>query len=268
MDGYDLGVGFWHLLARSSNARRSLRSAITPYWDANEVWLITAGGALFAAFPMVYATVFSGFYPALMLLIFALVFRGVSIEYVAHASDKAKGLWEVAFGAGSTLAALLFGIAAGNLMRGLPLDAQGNFTGSFVDLFGWFPLLTGVAGLALFAMHGGLFFADESRRDGRGDGKEMGFARLGCVFDSTDWLLFRRRHSRNGPHGEDPRHAGSVAVLSAADVMRCRNRRSDRPEQSQAGVFCVHAYLLSCCWRVSAPRSIPIWSLHEARAGP
>lgn len=157
LDGYDLGVGFWHLLARSSNARRSLRSAITPYWDANEVWLITAGGALFAAFPMVYATVFSGFYPALMLLIFALVFRGVSIEYVAHASDKAKGLWEVAFGAGSTLAALLFGIAAGNLMRGLPLDAQGNFTGSFVDLFGWFPLLTGVAGLALFAMHGGLF---------------------------------------------------------------------------------------------------------------
>ncbi len=159
LDGYDLGVGFWHQFARSSKDRQAMRSAIAPYWDANEVWLITAGGALFAAFPMVYATVFSGFYPAFMLLIFALIFRGVSLVYVSHASDRTKGLWEVAFGAGSILAALLIGVAAGNLIQGIALDAQGNFTGSFKDLLGWFPLLTGVAGLALLAMHGAVFLS-------------------------------------------------------------------------------------------------------------
>lgn len=158
LDGYDLGVGFWHLLSRSKDERKALRSAIAPYWDANEVWLITAGGALFAAFPMVYATVFSGFYLPLMLVVFALMFRAVSIEFVEHASSpRMKRFWEIAFGVGSTLPALLFGVAMGNILRGLPLDPSGNYTGTLFDLLNPYSLLIGVTGFALFAMHGALF---------------------------------------------------------------------------------------------------------------
>lgn len=158
LDGYDLGVGFWHLLSRSETERKALRRSIAPYWDANEVWLITAGGALFAAFPMVYATVFSGFYLPLMLVVFALIFRAVSIEFVEHAtSPGTKRAWEIAFGLGSVLPALLFGVAMGNILRGLPLDASGNYTGTFFDLLNPYSLLIGVAGFALFAMHGALF---------------------------------------------------------------------------------------------------------------
>lgn len=158
LDGYDLGIGFWHLISRSATERKVLRRAIAPYWDANEVWLITAGGALFAAFPMVYATVFSGFYLALLLVVFALIFRAVSIEFVEHASSpRMKRFWEVAFGLGSSLPALLFGVAMGNILRGLPLDAKGNYTGTFFDLLNPYALLIGVTGFALFAMHGALF---------------------------------------------------------------------------------------------------------------
>lgn len=158
LDGYDLGVGFWHLLSRSPEERKALRNAILPYWDANEVWLITAGGALFAAFPMVYATVFSGFYLPLMLVVFGLIFRAVSLEFIAHAeSPKMLRLWEWAFGIGSALPALLFGVAMGNILRGLPMDAQGNYTGTFFDLLNPYSLLVGLAGFALFAMHGALW---------------------------------------------------------------------------------------------------------------
>lgn len=165
LDGYDLGIGFWHLFARSSSQRSAMRSAIAPYWDANEVWLITAGGALFAAFPMVYATVFSGLYLALMLVVFALIFRGISIDYVAHASGVVKKLGEAAFGIGSVVAALLFGVAAGNILQGLPLDANDNYTGTFLGLLNGFSLLVGVTGLALFAMHGALFLQIRAQGD-------------------------------------------------------------------------------------------------------
>lgn len=158
LDGYDLGVGFWHMLSRSPEERKALRTSILPYWDANEVWLITAGGALFAAFPAVYATVFSGFYLPLMLVVFSLIFRAASLEFTAHAgSPRMLRFWEWAFGIGSALPMLLFGVAMGNILRGLPMDAQGNHTGTFFDLLNPYSLLIGVAGFALFAMHGALW---------------------------------------------------------------------------------------------------------------
>lgn len=158
LDGYDLGVGFWHLLSRSAEERKALRTSILPYWDANEVWLLTAGGALFAAFPAVYATVFSAFYLPLMLVVFALIFRAASLEFCAHAgSPRILRFWEWAFGIGSTLPMLLFGEAMGNILRGLPMDSQGNYTGTFCDLLNPYSLLIGAAGFALFAMHGALW---------------------------------------------------------------------------------------------------------------
>lgn len=163
LDGFDLGAGFWHLVLKKDEQRRSVLSAIAPVWDGNEVWLLTGGGAIFAAFPPVYASVFSAFYLALMLVLYGLIFRAVSLEVRNKMeSGRWRGAWDWAFGIGSLLPALLFGVALGNVARGLPLDAQGNYTGSFFDLLNPYSLVAGVTGLALFVQHGLLYLLHKS----------------------------------------------------------------------------------------------------------
>ena len=159
LDGFDLGVGILHpFVPRTDTERRLSMNAIGPLWDGNEVWLVTFGGALFAAFPNAYATVFSGFYTAFMLLLFALIMRAVSLEFRSKlASPRWRSLWDWVFFAGSSLATLLFGVAVGNAVIGLPLNTEGNFLGSVVDQLNPYALLIGLMTVALFAMHGGLF---------------------------------------------------------------------------------------------------------------
>ena len=132
LDGFDLGVGILHPFAPTDDQERRIAiNAIGPVWDGNEVWLVTFGGALFAAFPEAYASVFSGFYTAFMLLLGALISRAVSMEFRSKVhSARWRRFWDWAFFAGSALAALLFGVAVGNAMVGLPLDEAGNFTGT------------------------------------------------------------------------------------------------------------------------------------------
>jgi cytochrome d ubiquinol oxidase subunit II len=156
LDGFDLGVGMLHLfLARTDRERRVLLNAVGPVWDGNEVWLLTGGGALFAAFPPVYATVFSGLYLALMLLLAALILRAVSLEFRSkEASPVWRRTWDGAFAVGSLLPALLLGVAAGNVLRGLPLDADGEFMGSFLGLLNPFALLVGLLSVAMFVQQG------------------------------------------------------------------------------------------------------------------
>ena len=160
LDGFDLGVGCWHLFAKKGRERGTLIRAIEPFWDGNEVWLLTGGGALFAAFPAVYATVFSGFYLALMLVLAGLIFRAVAIEYrnkVDH--PRWVAAWDVAFAGGSILPSLLYAVAVGNLLRGLPLSADGDYTGGFLALLNPYALTAGLTGLAMFALHGALYLA-------------------------------------------------------------------------------------------------------------
>ncbi|MBU2603139.1 MAG: cytochrome d ubiquinol oxidase subunit II [Actinobacteria bacterium] len=154
LDGFDLGVGaLYPFLPRDEAERLVLRRSIGPVWDGNEVWLLTAGGALFAAFPPVYATVFSGFYLALILVLMGLIFRAVSLEFRSHDPAWAR-VWDAAFAGGSALPALLLGVAAGNLVRGLPLSDDGEFAGTFLTLLNPFALLVGVFGLVMFVAHG------------------------------------------------------------------------------------------------------------------
>jgi cytochrome d ubiquinol oxidase subunit II len=156
LDGFDLGVGMLHLfIARDDRERRLVMNAIGPVWDGNEVWLLTAGGAIFAAFPKVYATVFSGFYLALMLLLVGLILRAVSLEFRSKVEDpRWRAAWDVAFAAGSFLPALLFGVAIGNVMRGLPLTADGEFAGTFLGLLNPFSIVLGLLSVSMFLMHG------------------------------------------------------------------------------------------------------------------
>ncbi len=158
LDGFDLGVGVLHLFARSEEERRQHIAAIGPVWDGNEVWLLTGGGALFAAFPVVYATVFSGFYLALMLLLAGLIARAVALEFRhAVAAPGWVRAWDWTFGLGSLLPALLFGVAVGNVLRGLPLGPDAVWQGSFLGLLNPFSILIGLVSLVFFVMHGALY---------------------------------------------------------------------------------------------------------------
>jgi cytochrome d ubiquinol oxidase subunit II len=159
LDGFDLGVGILHpFVPRNDTERRISINSIGPLWDGNEVWLVTFGGALFAAFPNAYATIFSGFYTALMILLFALILRAVSMEFRSkHESTAWRRLWDQAFFLGSAVATLLFGVAVGNAMMGLPLSAAGDFTGTLFDQLNPFALIVGLLAVALFAMHGSIY---------------------------------------------------------------------------------------------------------------
>ncbi len=157
LDGFDLGIGaLLPFLGKSREEKDILINSIGPVWDGNEVWLITGGGALFAAFPHAYATAFSGFYLAMMLVLFALIFRAVSMEFRAYDEPRAL-IWEKAFIAGSALATVLFGVALGNVIYGVPLDDQMEFTGNFFTLLRPVPLLFGITGLAAVLLQGATY---------------------------------------------------------------------------------------------------------------
>lgn len=158
LDGFDLGVGSLHLFTRGDRERRILLNAIGPVWDGNQVWLVTGGGALFAAFPYAYAAAFSGFYLAFILLLFTLIFRGVSIHVRSLRPGHAwRSLWDGAFCVSSFSAALLIGVALGNIVRGVPLEPGFRYDGQLLDQLHPYALLVGVTTVALFVMHGAIY---------------------------------------------------------------------------------------------------------------
>jgi len=158
LDGFDLGVGALHLLTKTDTERRLMINSIGPVWDGNEVWLVTGGGALFAAFPEVYATAFSGFYMAMMLLLCALIFRAVAIEFRSKRESAAwRRTWDIGFSGASILGSLLIGVALGNIAWGIPLNDNYVFVGSFWSLLHPYALLVGVTTVALFMMHGAIY---------------------------------------------------------------------------------------------------------------
>lgn len=199
LDGFDLGVGFWYLFAKKDEERRALLSAIGPFWDGNEVWLLTGGGAIFAAFPYVYATVFSGMYLALMLVLFSLMFRAVAIEF-RNKTDSAKWVkfWDRSFAVGSILPAVLFGVAAGNVLRGLNIDVMMNYAGGFLDLLNPFALLVGLLSLSVFAMHGAAFVT--AKTEGELAARARRWASRASVFSFIVFACFFFSSVMTQPH--------------------------------------------------------------------
>lgn len=159
LEGFDYGVGMLlPFMSREDRARRAVINTIGPVWDGNEVWMVTAGGALFAAFPRWYAALFSGLYIPLTLLLLALIARGVSFEFRSkHPDPRWRGLWDRAIFFGSLVPALLWGVAISSWARGLPLDAAGHPTTALLPLLDPFALLGGVTATLVFALHGALF---------------------------------------------------------------------------------------------------------------
>ncbi len=159
LEGFDYGVGILlPFLGKKDEERRAIINTIGPFWDGNEVWMITAGGAMFASFPHVYATLFSGFYLALLLMLVALILRGVAFEYRSLREETAwRNRWDWAIFIGSLLPALLWGVAVGNLMRGIAIDADMNYWGGLLPLLNPYAILSGLVFVALFTLHGANF---------------------------------------------------------------------------------------------------------------
>jgi cytochrome bd ubiquinol oxidase subunit II len=169
LEGFDFGVGMLlPLVGRTETDRRVAINTVGPVWDGNEVWLIVAGGATFAAFPEWYASLFSGFYLALLLILVALIVRGVAFEFRGKIdSDRWRRNWDRAIVVCSTVPALLWGVAFANIVAGVPLDARHEFTGTLFTLLNPYALLGGLATLLLFALHGAVFLALKTRGDVR-----------------------------------------------------------------------------------------------------
>jgi len=167
LDGFDLGVGIVHFgIGRDDRERGTLIDAIGPVWNGNEVWLLAAGGAMFAAFPRLYASSFSGFYLALMLVLWLLLLRGLGIEF-RHQVDNPlwRHAWDVVFAVSSALLALLFGVALANVLRGVPLDETGEFRGTFTVMLNPFAILGGILSVGVLALHGALWIALKTEGD-------------------------------------------------------------------------------------------------------
>jgi cytochrome d ubiquinol oxidase subunit II len=233
LDGFDLGVGALHLIARSDEDRRVFLNAIGPVWDGNEVWLVTGGGALFAAFPMVYATVFSGFYLAFMLLLVALIFRAVAIEFRSKQPMKWwRTMWDYAFAGGSIASSLLIGIAMGNIAWGVPLDVQHEFAGTFIGMLNPYSLLMGFTTAALFAMHGAIYLL--MKTEGELHDRLRHWINPAIIIFIVAYVIFTLETLLYAPHiTEAIKHEHGffgvvvLVVLAIANIPRCVTRGRD-----------------------------------------
>jgi cytochrome bd ubiquinol oxidase subunit II len=213
LDGFDFGVGILlPVLGRDEATRRVLINAIGPVWDGNEVWLLVAGGATFAAFPEWYASLFSGFYLPLLLILVALIIRGVAFEYRGKIDDaRWRARWDIAIFVGSLVPALLWGVAFGNIVRGVKLSSQHLYVGSFFDLLNPYALLGGLVTLSLFTLHGAVFLALKTDGDVRAAARGMA-AKVGVVAIvlGAGFLLWTQL-----AHG-DPGSGITAAICAAA----------------------------------------------------
>ncbi|WP_314176119.1 cytochrome d ubiquinol oxidase subunit II [Streptomyces winkii] len=213
LEGFDFGVGvLTRLLARGRSERRVLINTIGPVWDGNEVWLITAAGATFAAFPEWYATLFSGFYLPLLVILLCLIVRGVAFEYRAKRSETVwQDRWERALFVTSLLPAFLWGVAFGNITWGVPIGSHKDYVGDFGDLLGPYALLGGVVTLTLFTFHGAVFTALKTTGDIRPRARRLATVLgLAAVVVTAGFLTWTQLHSGDG------KSLGVAAVAVAA----------------------------------------------------
>lgn len=160
LDGFDLGAGAWHLFLKKEESRRIALNAVGPVWDGNEVWLVIGGGALFAGFPILYASIFSAMYIPFMLFLFSLIFRAVSIEFRSKENMKWwRNTWDISYCISSTLMALLLGVVIGNVLQGIAIGPDFQFTGHWIEFLNPYAILVGITTLALFMMHGAIYLA-------------------------------------------------------------------------------------------------------------
>ncbi len=268
LDGYDLGVGTLHLLVAHDEAeRRSVMDAIGPFWDGNEVWLVAAGGALVLAFPVAYAVGFSGFYLPLILVLWLLLLRGVSIEFRNHVENPLwKAFWDVTFALGSALLAVVLGAALGNVIRGVPLDATGVFSlplfasfwpGPGSGVLDAYTVPVGVFTLILLAAHGGAFLAwrtDGAVRDRAWTSARRLFAVAGVLLVPITWATLAVRPGLGGAAAGRPVAIFTAGLVLGAVVLLAAALARGRPGRA----FAASTVLLLALLATAAAASWPV----------
>jgi cytochrome d ubiquinol oxidase subunit II len=225
LEGFDFGVGLLlPVLARNDTERRVMYNTVGPVWDGNEVWLLVAGGATFAAFPEWYATLFSGFYLPLLFIVLALIVRGLAFEYRAKKDDdRWRRNWDAALVVGSVVPAVLWGVAFANLVAGVPIDADFEFTGSLATLLNPYALLGGTVTLLLFATHGAMFVALKTDGDIRHRARRLAI-RLGVAAAVVAVAFLGWTQARTGTTASAAAFAVAAVALAAGIAMAGRGR--------------------------------------------
>jgi len=272
LDGFDLGVGALHLwVARNDDERGRAIGAIGPVWNGNEVWLIASGGAMVVAFPHLYASAFSGFYLALMLVLWLLILRGVGIELRHQIDDPLwRQAWDVTFSGASALLAVLFGVALGNVMRGVPFDAQGEFLGSFALLLNPFAVLGGVVSLVLLTLHGAAYLfiktdGEMQARARRAIGVLWWVSLAGIIAIVIASFLVRPDFTANFLRWPFLLIAPLLAVAALVMVKRYASRGAERETFISTGALIVG--LLASVWSGMFPRLLPALEGSSAHPG-
>jgi len=254
LEGFDFGVGIlMPFLGRSDAERRDVIHTIGPVWDGNEVWVLVAGGATFAAFPEWYATLFSGFYLPLFLILVALIVRGVAFEYRNKRPEPAwRRRWDAAIFFGSLLPAVLWGVAFGNIVAGVPIDAQHHFTGDLFTLLNPYALLGGLTTLALFITHGAAFLALKTEGDLRRRANAL-VLRAGLVAAVAAVLFLGWTEVRDG----DPGSAVLALLAAGALVGGLVANRAGREALTFAGTGLAIVLAVACLFVALFPDVMP-----------
>ena len=242
LDGFDFGVGILHVFLRDEQERRLALNSIGPLWDGNEVWLVTFGGALFGAFPEAYATLFSGFYLPVMVILFALIGRAISLEFRSKVDRRGwRRWWDASFFVSSATVTFVGGVLLGNVVQGVPIGADREFVGTLGDLVRPFPLLVGVLALATAAMHGSIYL--HLKTEGALQRRTVGWMWRSFVAFLAAWLAVSFGAVLGIPHATAGLSRWPVAwilvvlhVLAIANIPRAIHR-------GRAGV----AFVSSCC---------------------
>ena len=218
LEGFDFGVGILlPVLGRDDTERRLMINAIGPVWDGNEVWLLTAGGATFAAFPQWYATMFSGFYLPLLIILVALIVRGVCFEFRSKVdSPRWRANWDRAIFAGSALPALLWGVAFANIVRGVPVNAAHVYTGNLLTLLNWYGLLGGLVTLSLFTLHGAIFLGLKTTGELRVRARRMAVSTALVAVPLAAVFLALTQFSHGRPATDITAALAAVALIGGA----------------------------------------------------
>jgi cytochrome bd ubiquinol oxidase subunit II len=268
LEGFDFGVGMLlPVLAKNDTERRVLYNTVGPVWDGNEVWVLTAGGATFAAFPEWYATLFSGFSLPLLLILLGLIVRGLAFEYRHKRPDPSwQAWWDRAIIVGSLLPAVLWGVAFANIVRGVPIDADKEFTGSLLTLLSPFGLLGGLVTLLLFLTHGALFLALKTDGEIRHRARALGI-RLGAAAAVAAVAFLAWTQSLTGTGASAIAFAAAAATLLGGLYAATRGREG----WAFAGTFVTIALTVAGLFLALFPDVMPsttdaAWSLTTTSA--
>ena len=229
LEGFDYGVGILlPFVAKKDDERRAVINTIGPVWDGNEVWMITAGGAMFASFPQVYATLFSGFYLALVLMLVALILRGVAFEFRSQKENtRWRTTWDWIIFGGSLAPALLWGVAVGNLVRGVAIDANMNYWGGLFPLLNPYSILCGLVFVALFTLHGANFLSLKTVDPIKSRAEKIGFkawiTATGLTVAFVVWSFFETDMlTKSGVNGLIPAVLAAAALLASGYFMHLK----------------------------------------------